>query len=197
LKANLHPLIIVLSALVLRLHAESWVFTDGTRLEAEVKVVTPGLVVFSGTAGKDLAVETGKLSEASRRRLAELLGLTTVIMDAPAGTPAPTVQRKAQIEPGAMDATDLDLIDSQFGKTGAVTGVVKEVISLGSLGHRKLVFEGTDFSVFISKRWLEQNPGWRIDDFIGKRVRVTGEISKYEDQLQISLKEPSQLVELK
>ena len=194
MKTALSHLVVAFSALALPLSVEPWVLTDGTRLEAEVKLVTPGLVIFTEMAGRDRAVEMNQLSEASRQRLAEVLGLMTAGKEAPVNTPPATAQPKPPRDPSAMDATDLDLIDSQYGKTGTVTGVVKQVITLGSLGHKKLVFEGTDFSVFINKRWLGQSPDWRLDDLAGKVVRITGEITKYEEQLQISPREPAQIV---
>ena len=93
----------------------------------------------------------------------------------------------------AMDATQVDLIDSQYGLTGKVVGVVKEVITLGKTGHKKLSFEGTDFNVFISRRFLENSNEWKLDGLAGKTVQITGEIAKYQEVVQIAAKEPAQI----
>jgi hypothetical protein len=179
------------------LHAESWLLTDGSSFEGEVKVVTPGMVIFSPNDGSERAVETRSLSESSRRQLADLLGLTAK-ETAPTPAPVPSEPIKVPLShPGrdakAMDATQVDLIDSQYGLSGKVVGVVKEVISLGKTGHKKLTIEGTDFNVFISKRFLEKSSGWKLDGLAGKTVQITGEIARYQEVVQIAAKEPSQI----
>lgn len=203
----------VLACLPLQARADTWVLTDGTSFEAQVKGVMPGTAIFTFTSGQEQRMEISKLSDDSRRKLAEVLGLAVAAPPAPA-TPAaapaapapamppatppapsttagtmPTVAR----DPGAMDATDVNMLDSQFGKRATVIGKVKTVITLGSSGHKKLTFEGTDFTVFISKRNLDQSTDWHLDDLGGKTVQVTGEITKFQDQLQISPREPAQL----
>ncbi len=92
-----------------------------------------------------------------------------------------------------MDATQVDLIDSQYGLTAKVVGIVKEVLTLGKTGHIKLTFEGTDFNVFISKRFQEKSSGWKLEGLSGKTVQITGEIAKYQEVVQIAAKEPSQI----
>ncbi len=92
-----------------------------------------------------------------------------------------------------MDAIQVDLIDSQYGLTGKVVGVVKEVLTLGKTGHIKLTFEGTDFNVFISRRFLEKSGDWNLDGLAGKTVQITGEITRYQEVVQIAAKEPSQI----
>lgn len=179
------------------LHAESWSLTDGSSFDAEVKVVTRGLVIFTSNDSSERAVETRMLSEISREQLAELLGLG--VKEA-AVEPLPEVPVSRQVplshpgrDPKAMDATQVDLIDSQYGLTGKVVGVVREVITLGKTGHKKLSFEGTDFNVFISRRFLENSNEWKLDGLAGKTVQITGEIAKYQEVVQIALKEPAQI----
>lgn len=92
-----------------------------------------------------------------------------------------------------MDATKEDLIDSQYGLKGKVVGVVKEVVTLGRSGHKKLTFEGTAFNVFISKRYLEKSSDWKLEGLAGKTVQITGEIAKYQEVVQIAVKEPTQI----
>lgn len=92
-----------------------------------------------------------------------------------------------------MDATQVDLIDSQYGLTAKVVGVVKEVITLGKTGHKKVSFEGTDFNVFISKRFLENGGEWKLDGLAGKIVQITGEVAKYQEVVQIAVKESAQI----
>jgi hypothetical protein len=179
------------------LHAESWILTDGSSFEGKVKVVTPSLVIFAPSEGQERAVETSKLSEASRQLLAEWLGL---IAKAAPTLPAPeeTVSRTVALshpgrDPKAMDATQMDLIDSQYGLTGKVVGVVKEVQTLGKTGHKKLTFEGTDFNIFISKCFLEKSSEWKLDGLEGKTIQITGEIARYQEVVQIAAKEPTQI----
>jgi hypothetical protein len=180
------------------LHAESWSLTDGTTFEAKVRLVTPDLVIFSSEVGPERAVESSRLTEESRQRIAAALGLTPK----PPQPSAPPLQEPAPRlvplnhpgrDPKAMDATKVDLIDSQYGLTGKVVGIVKEVLTLGKTGHVKLTFESTDFNVFISKRFLEKSSGWKLEGLSGKTVQITGEIAKYQEVVQIAVKEPSQI----
>ena len=209
MKTSLCHLAAAFLSLTLPLSAEPWTLIDGTIFEAQVKLVTPGIVIFIPTSGPEHPVEVSKLSEASRKRLAEVLGLvvTTPVAAIPAAVPAmptsattvpaasagtaamPPVSR----DPNVIDAMDVNMIDSQYGKTATVVGVVKSVITLGSAGHKKLTFENTDFNVFISKRSLDQSQAWRLDDLTGKTIQVTGEIAKYREALQVAPREPSQL----
>jgi DNA/RNA endonuclease YhcR with UshA esterase domain len=181
----------------LLLHADSWSLTDGSHFDAEVKLVTQGLVIFTQGDGSERAVETRALTVTSRLQLVKLLGLDA--KEVPA-EPLPEVVVPKQVplshpgrDPKAMDATQVDLIDSQYGLTGKVVGVVKEVISLGKTGHKKLSFEDTDFNVFISKRFLESSSEWKLDGLAGKVVQITGEVAKYQEVVQIAVKEPAQI----
>ncbi|GEP42937.1 hypothetical protein [Brevifollis gellanilyticus] len=208
MKAALRHLLITLTGLTANAHADTWGLADGMSFEAQIKGVMPGMTIFTLASGLEQRIETSKLSDDSRKKLAESLGLvvaapattasaapTPAMPQAAPGTASttagvmPTVAR----DPGAMDATDVNMIDSQFGKRGTVIGKVKTVITLGSSGHKKLTFEGTDFNVFISKRSLDQNSDWHLDDLAGKTVQVTGEVAKFQEQLQISPREPSQV----
>jgi len=216
MKTRLRHLVIALLSLTTCAQADTWVLTDGTSFEAQVKGVMPGTAIFTFTSGQEQRMEISKLSDDSRKKLAEVLGLAVAAPAAPPApststaapaTPAPamppatppaagatagTMQTVAR-DPGAMDATDVNMLDSQFGKRATVIGKVKTVITLGSSGHKKLTFEGSDFTVFISKRSLDQSTDWHLDDLGGKTVQVTGEITKFQEQLQISPREPAQL----
>lgn len=216
MKTRLRHLVIALLSLTACVHADTWVLADGTSFEAQVKGVMPGTAIFTFTSGQEQRMEISKLSDDSRKKLAEVLGLAVAAPAAPPApststaapaTPAPamppatppaagatagTMQTVAR-DPGAMDATDVNMLDSQFGKRATVIGKVKTVITLGSSGHKKLTFEGSDFTVFISKRSLDQSTDWHLDDLGGKTVQVTGEITKFQEQLQISPREPAQL----
>ncbi|MES2595057.1 MAG: hypothetical protein V4662_06970 [Verrucomicrobiota bacterium] len=213
MKIRLSSFLIALIGLTASAHADTWVLADGTSFEAQIKGVMPGTTLFTFASGQEHRIETSKLSDDSRKKLAETLGLA-VAAPAAAPTPAPAAPSAAPAmppaapgtasptagvmptmarDPGAMDATDVNMIDSQFGKRGTVIGKVKTVITLGSSGHKKLTFEGSDFTVFISKRSLDQSTDWHLDDLAGKNVQVTGEIAKFQEQLQISPREPSQV----
>ncbi len=181
----------------LLLHAESWSLTDDSQFDGEVKVVTQGMVIFTFGDGSERAVETRVLTETSRLQLVKLLGLD--VKEVPA-EPLPEVSFPKQVplsypgrDPKAMDATQVDLIDSQYGLTAKVVGVVKEVITLGKTGHKKVSFEGTDFNVFISKRFLENGGEWKLDGLAGKIVQITGEVAKYQEVVQIAVKESAQI----
>jgi DNA/RNA endonuclease YhcR with UshA esterase domain len=99
----------------------------------------------------------------------------------------------ASRDPGAMDATDLNLIASRLGMKSVVIGVVKSVLTLGSTGHKKLLFEGSEFEVFLSKSVQEKEPAQDLEALKGQTVQITGTISQYQEKLQISLRSVSDL----
>ncbi len=177
---------------------ETWTLNDGRTFEGQVKLVTPGTVIFTRSSGPDVPLEITKLTDASRKRLIEVLGLNAPAAPAPtptASTPAaatgtkPTMVRNS----GAIDATDISMIDSQFGQKATVIGQVKEVVTLGSTGHKRINFENTGFNVFINKRNLEKSSDWKLDDLAGKTVQIEAEVTKYQEQVQMQLTEPSQI----
>ena len=177
---------------------ETWTLNDGRTFEGQVKLVTPGTVIFTRSSGPDVPLEITKLTDASRKRLIEVLGLNAPAAPAPTpttSTPAaatgtkPTMVRNS----GAIDATDISMIDSQFGQKATVIGLVKEVVTLGSTGHKRINFENTGFNVFINKRNLEKSSDWKLDDLAGKTVQIEAEVTKYQVQVQMQLTEPSQI----
>lgn len=192
----------LLSALSLQAQTlEKWTLTDGRSFEGQVKSVTPGMVTFARASGPDAPLEISKLSEASQKRLIEVLGLTPPVapiaaisppdQPAPALTAAPmnTVARN----PGAIDATDIAIIDSKFGLRSTVIGKISKIATLGSTGHKKINFENSEFYLFINKRVLDANPEWKPEAMADKRIQVEGEIAKYQDQLQIQISAPTQI----
>ena len=192
----------LLSALSLQAQTlEKWTLTDGRSFEGQVKSVTPGMVTFARASGPDAPLEISKLSEASQKRLIEVLGLTPPVapiaaisppaQPAPALTAAPmnTVARN----PGAIDATDIAIIDSKFGLRSTVIGKISKIATLGSTGHKKINFENSEFYLFINKRVLDANPEWKPEAMADKTIQVEGEIAKYQDQLQIQISAPPQI----
>lgn len=195
---------------------ETWVLADGRMFEAQVKLVTPGTVLFTLRTGAEQPLEVSKLSERSRKQLIELLGLgltpvtpvspvamaptiptpTPASATAPAATPATpppaTPMTTAARESGAVDATDIGSLEASFGLAATVVGKVKKVVTLGSSGHKLLEFDGTDFNVFINRRQAEL-PGWNFDAMAGKTVQAKGKIGKFNEKLQIQLYAPAEL----
>lgn len=96
-------------------------------------------------------------------------------------------------DPGAIDATDISMIDSKFGLRCMVIGKISKVTTLGSTGHKKINFENSEFYLFINKRILEANPEWKPETMANKRIQVEGEVAKYQDQLQIQITAPNQI----
>ncbi len=58
--------------------AETWVLADGRMFEAQVKMVTPGTVLFTMRTGADQPLEISKLSDRSKKQLLDVLGLGSV-----------------------------------------------------------------------------------------------------------------------
>ncbi|MCX6857037.1 MAG: hypothetical protein NTV80_19270 [Verrucomicrobia bacterium] len=201
----IHLILVVFSSLSLQAQVpEKWTLTDGRSFEGQVKSVTPGMVIFARSAGPDAPLEISKLSEASQRRLIEVLGLapppppaaiTPAPTVAPVTPPAPAVAAKntAARNPGAIDATDLAMIDSKFGLRSIVIGKISNIATLGSTGHKKVSFQNSEFYLFINKRVLEANPEWKPDALTGKMIQAEGEIARYQDQLQIQISTPTQI----
>ncbi len=172
---------------------ETWSLADGRTFEGKVRSVTPGVVYFSHPSGPDASLEINKLSEASRKRLIETLGLNTSASPKSGPAPAAGAVHLVARNSGAIDSTDTAMLESQFGKKATVNGKVAEVITLGTTGHKRINFEGTGFNVFINKRVLEKNSRWNLNTLTGKTVQIRGEITKYQDQLQVQITDPSQI----
>lgn len=187
---------------------ETWELADGRVFEANVKQVMPGKVLFILRTGADQSLEVTKLSESSRKRLVEVLGLgssaaivtpSAAVVPTPPSTTALAMQPVPVVplatvtrDPAAMDATDSGSLEANFGLTVVVIGKVKNVSTLGSSGHKLLEFEDSEFHVFVNKRQAEL-PGWNFESLLGKTVQVKGKIAKYNEKLQVQLYEPTQL----
>ena len=180
---------------------EKWTLTDGRSFEGQVKSVTPGMVIFARASGPDAPLEIAQLSELSQRRLIVVLGLTlTTTPNTAIPPPAPTApppsappMNTTVRDPGAIDATDISMIDSKFGLRCMVIGKISKITTLGGTGHKKINFENSEFYLFINKRILEANPEWKPETMANKRIQVEGEVAKYQDQLQIQITAPNQI----
>jgi hypothetical protein len=200
--ALLNLCIYLLSTLCLQSQIpEKWTLTDGRTFEGQVKSVTPGLVIFARASGPDASLEISQLSEVSQRRLMVILGLklptTPNTVTPPLAPPAPphsaALMNTTARNPGAIDATDISMIDSKFGLRCMVIGKISKITTLGSTGHKKIHFENSEFYLFINKRILEANPEWKPETMANKRIQVEGEVAKYQDQLQIQITAPTQI----
>lgn len=190
---------------------ETWVTSKGAMFEASVQKVVPGSVVFVLKDGREQAVPITDLSERSRTKVVEALGLgstpvaatavaatSTETPASPTGSPAPTapVATPMAVQPvdgAAVDLTDSAQVDSLVGKEATVVGTVAKVITLGASGHRLVEFEGSNFNLFISKQQIEASADWVLDDLPGKRVQVQGKVETYRDAPQIRGTNPAQI----
>ncbi len=176
---------------------ETWTLADGTTLQGSFRGAMPGIILFTVKNGSDQRVPVSQLHEESKRRIAEIIGLSAAApasaMTAASPAPAPASLPTQTRDPGAIDATDVNLIASKLGLKTVIIGVLKSVASLGSTGHKKLYFENSEFEVFVPKGTLEQSPGLKLDGLEGKSVQITGTISKYAEKLQISLRAATDL----
>lgn len=192
---------------------DTWVTSQGAMFEASVKLVVPGQVTFILKDGREQPVPLTSLSERSRSKLVESLGLggtpvpvtassastpatpATSPTAAPAMTPAaPAPAAAAPADGSAIDATDAAQISARIGQPSLVVGTVSEIVTLGASGHKLIKFDGSTFNVFISKQVLDKSTDWILDDLPGKRLQVSGKIETYRDAPQIRGTEPSQLV---
>jgi hypothetical protein len=196
---------------------DTWVTSQGAMFEASVKTVVPGQVTFILKDGREQPVPLANLSDRSRAKLIESLGLgtapvpvaaTTPAPAAPAATtpatpttpttpataPAPMTPAAAPVPGAAIEATDIAQINALIGQDSSVVGTVTEVVTLGASGHKLIKFDGTTFNIFISKQMLEKSTDWILDDLPGKRLQVTGKLESYRDAPQIKGNTPSQLV---
>jgi len=201
-QALLNLFINLLSSLSLQSQIpERWTLTDGRTFEGQVKSVTPGLVIFARAGGPDASLEISKLSEVSQRRLMVVLGLTLPTTSNTTTQPiAPAAMslnafplRTSARDPGAIDATDISMIDSKFGLPCVVIGKTSSIATLGNTGHKKINFENSDFYLFINKRVLETHPEWKPETMTNKKIQVKGEVAKYQNQLQIQITSPTQI----
>lgn len=180
---------------------ESWVLSDGTMIEAKVRTVAPGHVLFTQRSGIEKDVEISKLSERSRKRLLEVLGFSASDAAAlPAGTPTPMatvpvapVAPSAPANGSAIDVTDTASIEASFGKEATVAGQVKKIITLGAAGHKLIEFDGSTFQIFVSNSSLQASNEWALEDMVGKRVQASGKVDRYRDNLQLRISRPDQI----
>ncbi|MCB1209605.1 MAG: hypothetical protein KDK97_09780 [Verrucomicrobiales bacterium] len=180
---------------------ESWVLSDGTMIEAKVRTVAPGHVLFTQRSGIEKDVEISKLSERSRKRLLEVLGFSASDAAAlPAGTPTPMatvpaapVAPSAPANGSAIDVTDTASIEASFGKEATVAGQVKKIITLGAAGHKLVEFDGSTFQIFVSNSSLQASNEWALEDMVGKRVQASGKVDRYRDNLQLRISRPDQI----
>jgi hypothetical protein len=194
---------------------DTWVTSQGAMFEASVKTVVPGQVTFILKDGREQPVPLANLSDRSRAKLIESLGLgtapvpvvaaTTPAPAAPAAAtpatpttpttaPAAMTPATAPVAGAAIEATDIAQINALIGQDSTVVGTVTEVVTLGASGHKLVKFDGTTFNIFISKQMLEKSTDWILDDLPGKRLQVTGKLESYRDAPQIKGNTPSQLV---
>lgn len=191
---------------------DTWVTSQGAMFEASIKTVVPGQVTFILKDGREQPVPLANLSDRSRAKLIESLGLgtapvpvaatTTPAPAAPAATtpatpttaPATMTPATAPVAGAAIEATDIAQINALIGQDSTVVGTVTEVVTLGASGHKLIKFDGTTFNIFISKQMLEKSTDWILDDLPGKRLQVTGKLESYRDAPQIKGNTPSQLV---
>lgn len=189
---------------------DTWVTSQGAMFEASVKNVVPGQVTFILKDGREQPVPMTNLSDRSRAKLIESLGLgTTLVAAAPTPTaptpatpaatttpaPMPTPTPVATPTAGtAIDASDITQINAQMGQNTTIVGTVSEVVTLGASGHKLLKFDGSTFNIFISKQILDRSTDWILDDLPGKRLQVTGKLESYRDTPQIKGTVATQLV---
>ncbi len=161
---------------------ERWELADGATPEARILSVSPGLVRWQLRDGREEQVGLDRLTAASRARLAAVLGLAA----------APQPAAPSARDPAAVDATDQASLEAGLGQRLTVIGRVRRVATLGAAGHRLIEFEDSRFGVFIAKRQLTQ-AGWNLETLTGRTVQVRGELSRYQDRLQMTLFEPAQI----
>ncbi len=183
---------------------ESWVLSDGTMIEAKVRSVAPGHVLFTQRSGIEKDVEISKLSDRSRKRLLEVLGFTGADVAAlPAPATAPVGEQKpmptaptapaAPTSSAAIDVTDTASMEASFGKDATIVGQVKKIVTLGAAGHKLVEFDGSSFQIFVSNSSLQASNEWALDDMVGKRVQASGKVDKYRDNLQLRISRPDQI----
>ncbi len=186
---------------------DTWVMTDGRMFQAALMQAAPGKLKVRLTDGKEEVLEISELSELSKKRAAERLGLGAAAGAAAATTPAPEPAAPPPSPPvsaegsskmsalalpeGVIALTDAGAIEAAMGTEIAAAGIVKEVATLGSAGHRKILFEGTPVVAFIGKWDLEKSGDWKFDGLEGKTLQVSGKVGKYNDELQIQPASPN------
>jgi hypothetical protein len=211
--------ILFLLALSLPLPAQdtmdTWVMTDGRMFQAALLQASPGELKVRLSNGKEEVLFVSELSELSKKRAAERLGLGAAAVAAattpskpapsspetpsptptPAPAPAPGGQAMAQptLGEGELSMTDAAAIETAMGTEITSVGIVREVATLGSTGHKKILFQGTPVVVFIGKWNLEKSGDWKFDGLEGKTLRATGKVGKFNDEVQIQPISPSDL----
>lgn len=174
---------------------ESWVLSDGTMMEAKVRTVAPGHVLFTQRSGIEKDVQISNLSDRSRKRLLEVLGFSAADIAAapaapakPAPAPAP-----ATVTGAAIDVTDTASLEANFQKEVTVAGQVKRVATLGASGHKLLEFDGSSFQIFISNTSMQASNEWDLDSLVGKRIQASGKVDRFKENLQLRISRPDQI----
>lgn len=186
---------------------DTWVMTDGRMFQATLLQAAPGKLKVRLMDGKEEVLEVSELSELSKKRAAERLGLGAVAVapapapapsqpsSAPGATPPPSVPTAAMPAPalaeGVIAITDAAALEAAMGTEVTAAGVVKEVATLGSSGHKKILFEGSPVVAFVGKWNLEKSGDWKFEGLEGKTLQVSGKVDKYNDELQVQLASPN------
>lgn len=181
---------------------DSWVMTDGRMFQAELIQAIPGQLKVRLADGKEETLELSELSALSKKRAAERLGLGGESVAEPESTT--TSVKDAAMPTSATAEGPLNLQDDAAIKAAMDTevtavGTVKEVATLGSSGHKKIVFDGTAVVGFIGKWNLDKSGDWNLDGLEGKRLQIAGKVDEYNGELQVQVASPNDMrvVELK
>lgn len=176
---------------------ESWVLSDGTMMEAKVRTVAPGHVLFTQRSGIEKDVQISNLSDRSRKRLLEVLGFSAAdiaaVPAAPAAAPVPKPAPAAPAPGAAIDVTDTASLEANFQKEVTVAGQVKRVATLGASGHKLLEFDGSPFQIFISNTSMQASNEWDLESLVGKRIQASGKVDRFKENLQLRVSLPDQI----
>ncbi len=172
---------------------ESWVLSDGTMMEAKVRTVAPGHVLFTQRSGIEKDVQISNLSDRSRKRLLEVLGFSAADIAAVPAAPVPKPAPAAPATGAAIDVTDTASLEANFQKEVTVAGQVKRVATLGASGHKLLEFDGSPFQIFISNTSMQASNEWDLESLVGKRIQASGKVDRFKENLQLRVSLPDQI----
>jgi DNA/RNA endonuclease YhcR with UshA esterase domain len=97
-------------------------------------------------------------------------------------------------EEPVVSATDASMLADHVGKMVLVEGVVKRAGRGPSDGVRFLNFDGSGRTGFVAAIFPSAYSGIDpVEDYVGKTVRVSGELETYKEKLQIKVTDAAQI----
>ena len=151
---------------------------------------------FDGTPGNKLAAEVKKLEQEARKTKAGIWEFSTLPIEEPK-EPTPADPKEPALQEGTLSAKDIEGIKEQLDEDATVSGEVSRVGATPTGSITFINFEGSNFTGVIFEanlKSIERDLGSTVGEALeGKAITLQGEISSYNEKLQIEITDSEQI----